>query len=186
VRVRAGLCLVAAALLAQSAVACGKKWLPRSMTRETVKITGSRESPAYYWRTESGYVVFIDPTDVISKLQEGVQGDEQEGANSARFPRASLLRKIKNDQPLTEHTDLFKYALLQTDFAPELERVTADVLATGHVSIDRWMGFHHVAEPALESIRMVTEMSSDLGPVQRWFCTREDREIFYITYVMIN
>jgi hypothetical protein len=183
--VTAALCLVVA-LLAQSAQACGKKWLARSAKQETVELTSDPDTPAYYWRTESGYVVFFNPADVIAKLQQSVKAAEQEGANSARIRRSSLLEAVNNDQPLSAHTDLFKYALVPTDFASELEYLTAEILATGRVSIDPWMGFHHVAAPGLKSIRMVTEMSSTIGPLQRWFCTPDDREILYISYVMFD
>ena len=94
---------------------CGDKAGFRNPVETTIALSTSRPRPAYYLRT-SVFVLMFSADALIRKVEEL----DRTGKH------AVLLHALKADQPLTDDTDIFKYAF---DLPREVETLNFAVAA---------------------------------------------------------
>jgi len=93
--------------------------------------------PLFYLRyTDDLHVLYFKPEDVVAVLEEELAGLR------AKYPTVTFsesripLGWIRQDLPLKEDTDLFKYGLREPGFALDLDLLVAALLDKGQAAVD--------------------------------------------------
>ena len=138
--VAALVCLLLVAGAAHASEGCGQRALRDKSTAtlmlRPMKDFASGQAVFYLRYTNDVHVLYFRPEDVVAFLDEELAGLR------AKYPSVTFsetripLGWIRQDLPLKEDTDLFKYGLREPGFAQDLDNLVADLLDKGLVAVD--------------------------------------------------
>jgi hypothetical protein len=115
---------------AHASEGCSKREL-RARGTETIELQGQklgiRERPAYYLSDPGrSFVFFFRPEDVLEVVDAYHSDSKVE----------RMLARIRDDLPLKEDTDLFKYSVLDAGYSGPLVFFVASLLEKGNAIVD--------------------------------------------------
>ncbi len=133
-------CALLIADTVQASDGCGQRELRDKSTATLVlsptKVFASGQ-PLFYLRyTDDLHLLYLRPEDVVAFLEEELAGLR------AKYPSVTFsetripLGWIRQDLPLKEDTDLFKYGLRERGFALDLDILVAALLDKGQAAVD--------------------------------------------------
>jgi len=133
-------CALLVAGAANASGGCGQREL-RDKSAATVTLSPEKVfasgQPLFYLRYTNGvHVLYFRPEDVVAFLEEELAGLR------ARYPTMTFsetrlpLGWIRQDLPLKEDTDLFKYGLRNPGFALDIDLLVAGLLDKGLAAVD--------------------------------------------------
>jgi len=133
-------CALLVAVAANASEGCGQRELRDKSTAAVMlspeKVFASGQ-PLFYLRyTNDVRVLYFRPEDVVAFLEEELAGLR------AKYPSVTFsetgipLDWIRQDLPLKEDTDLFKYGLRNPAFALDIDLLVADLLDKGQAAVD--------------------------------------------------
>ena len=133
-------CALLIADTVQASDGCGQRELRDKSTATLVlsptKVFASGQ-PLFYLRyTDDLHLLYLRPEDVVAFLEEELAGLRAKYP-SVTFSETRLpLGWIRQDLPLKEDTDLFKYGLRERGFALDLDILVAALLDKGQAAVD--------------------------------------------------
>jgi len=161
---------------------CGSK--SKHTVVSTIALSGPRAdegaSPVYYFHTgATNNVLFFRPADAIATLREMIEREEKWRGPGKATGLRGMAAELEKDQPLEEHTDLNKYALLVPGYHPD--GLVTEMLRAGRASVGYWNYFDLHPKAATAPIKSVTlylaEDSSHLFSAE--FCSESGWTVYY-------
>ncbi len=160
--------ILAAGLLATAAgtpafARCGDQG-HRNPVETTLTLIAVRPNPGYYLRT-GAFVMMFSSDDLIRRVEES----DRNGRHVA------LLRAMKADQPLSNNTDLFKYAF---DLPKEIETINyavAALLDAGKANVTATSALDGGGASETTIVRGATIVDGVM--YSRTFCTRTGTQL---------
>ena len=133
-------CALLAAGTADASEGCGQRELRNKSTAtlmlDPANVFASGQ-PLFYLRyTNDVHVLYFRPEDVVAVLEAELAGLR------AKYPAVTFsesripLGWIRQDLPLKEDTDLFKYGLRHPEFALDMDVLVAELLDKGLAAVD--------------------------------------------------
>jgi hypothetical protein len=158
---------------------------PKNAIIADIPLTGPRLDEAgtplfYVYATDGWNRIYARPRDVIQTIDDMLAETEAGTGPGNAASLRSLAAEISKDLPLSDHTDLGKYALRATGLDITTSYVISDLLKRGRVSIgtvDYFRGPGPFDPPRIATVRMValgnfSSVWSRLycaGPVQLYY-----------------
>ncbi|HTE41022.1 MAG TPA: hypothetical protein VK629_09330 [Steroidobacteraceae bacterium] len=120
------LVIVLLSAVAKLAVAsCFDTQHPDGESKETIALSQAGTDARFYYHSfDYGYILFVESADIISQLSQSKDGFD-----------VDLLKLIAKDLPLTRHTDLLKYVLIDHVNAGSIQYALTDLLEQRKVGV---------------------------------------------------
>jgi hypothetical protein len=159
------LLLVLASWSAPAADVCGSPGEKPSVKSTLVHLQGKPTGPAFYYRTDLYYVVFISQASMAAFLYKLSIPDSATAAKA-------LVDSIRADMPLREDRDLFRYNFSDWWNMNLIESMVVDLLEHGDVAL---VG---AGEDPMDKITIVHERTPEITLTRIYAGKKGENEIF--------